>query len=227
MTAHEPLTTTLAAWAHRLTFSDLPQDVVDATRLRILDVMGLALAGADTPFGRATRAAAVAMSPPGPCRDLRPRRTRRRGDSRVRQRRVRPGARVRRHAQRIDRPHEQSGRRRRARVVGDRRPYRAGISSRRSPSATKSPAGSAASRRDSFTSAAFIPRDCSRRSASRIWRAGCWVSTPHRWRRPPASAAASHRGSWNAGSTARTRNSCTRDGRRKAASRPPISRARA
>jgi 2-methylcitrate dehydratase PrpD len=67
MTAHEPLTTTLAAWAHRLTFADLPQDVVDATKLRILDVMGLALAGADTPFGRATRAAAVAMSPPGPC----------------------------------------------------------------------------------------------------------------------------------------------------------------
>lgn len=67
MPPHEPLTTTLAAWAHRVRFADLPQDVVDATRLRILDVVGLALAGADTPFGRATRAAAVAISPPGAC----------------------------------------------------------------------------------------------------------------------------------------------------------------
>jgi len=68
MTEHEPLTVTLAKWAHRVAFADLPQDVVDATKLRILDVVGLALAGADTPFGRATRAAAAAMSPPGPCR---------------------------------------------------------------------------------------------------------------------------------------------------------------
>src|SRR3954463_14805104 len=68
MTEHEPLTATLAEWARRVTFSDLPQDVVDATKLRILDVVGLALAGADTPFGRATRAASTAMSPPGPCR---------------------------------------------------------------------------------------------------------------------------------------------------------------
>ena len=56
MTEHEPLTATLAAWARRVTFADLPQDVVDATKLRILDVIGLSLAGADTPFGRATRA---------------------------------------------------------------------------------------------------------------------------------------------------------------------------
>src|SRR4051794_23961184 len=68
MTEREPLTATLAEWARRVTFADLPQDVVDATKLRILDVVGLALAGADTPFGRATRAASVAISPPGPCR---------------------------------------------------------------------------------------------------------------------------------------------------------------
>ena len=68
MTEHEPLSATLAAWSHRVTFADLPQDVIDATKLRILDVVGLALAGADTPFGRATRAASAAMSPPGPCR---------------------------------------------------------------------------------------------------------------------------------------------------------------
>jgi 2-methylcitrate dehydratase PrpD len=70
MTILPPLSTTLAVWASRVTFDDLPADVVDATKLRILDVVGLALAGADTPFGRSTRAAAVAISPPGPCRVL-------------------------------------------------------------------------------------------------------------------------------------------------------------
>ena len=68
MTTHEPLSTTLGIWASRVTFDDLPDDVVESTKLRILDVIGLALAGADTPFGRSTRAASVAMSPPGPCR---------------------------------------------------------------------------------------------------------------------------------------------------------------
>jgi 2-methylcitrate dehydratase PrpD len=68
MTTPPPLSTTLARWASRVTFDDLPADVVDATKLRILDVIGLALAGAGTPFGRSTRAAAVAISPPGPCR---------------------------------------------------------------------------------------------------------------------------------------------------------------
>jgi 2-methylcitrate dehydratase PrpD len=33
-----------------------------------MDVIGLALAGAETDFGRSTRGAAIAMSPPGPCR---------------------------------------------------------------------------------------------------------------------------------------------------------------
>jgi 2-methylcitrate dehydratase PrpD len=68
MTINEPLSTTLGAWASNIRFDDLPDDVVEATKLRILDIVGLALAGAGTPFGRATRAAAVAMSPPGPCR---------------------------------------------------------------------------------------------------------------------------------------------------------------
>jgi 2-methylcitrate dehydratase PrpD len=72
MTAPEPsttpLTATLAHWVEHVTFTDLPQDVVDATKLRLLDVVGLALAGAATPFGQATRAAAVAMSPGGQCR---------------------------------------------------------------------------------------------------------------------------------------------------------------
>ena len=39
-----------------------------ATKLRVLDVIGLSLAGAETPFGRSTRSAALALSPPGPSR---------------------------------------------------------------------------------------------------------------------------------------------------------------
>src|SRR5579863_9399309 len=68
MAINEPLSTTLGLWASGVTFDDVPDDVVEATKLRVLDVVGLALAGAETPFGRSTRAAAVAMSPPGPCR---------------------------------------------------------------------------------------------------------------------------------------------------------------
>ena len=62
-----PLSLTLARWSSSFRFDDLPSDVKDATRLRVLDVLGLALAGADTPLGRATCEAAVALSPPGPC----------------------------------------------------------------------------------------------------------------------------------------------------------------
>src|ERR1019366_5042971 len=65
-----PLSTELAIWAASLGFVDLPEDVVDATKLRVMDVIGLSLAGAETPFGRSTRAAALALSPSGPCRVL-------------------------------------------------------------------------------------------------------------------------------------------------------------
>jgi 2-methylcitrate dehydratase PrpD len=65
-----PLSTELAIWAASLGFEDLPQDVVEATRLRVMDVIGLSLAGAETAFGRSTRAAALALSPSGPCRVL-------------------------------------------------------------------------------------------------------------------------------------------------------------
>src|SRR5580700_7596932 len=64
------LSTELATWAASLGFDDLPADVVEATKLRVMDVIGLSLAGAETPFGRSTRAAAMALSPPGPCRVL-------------------------------------------------------------------------------------------------------------------------------------------------------------
>ena len=60
----------LATWVCGTGFEDLPQDVVAATKLRVLDVIGLALAGAETDFGRSVRDAALAMASPGPCRIL-------------------------------------------------------------------------------------------------------------------------------------------------------------
>jgi 2-methylcitrate dehydratase PrpD len=65
-----PLSSELAAWVSRIGFDELPIDVVEATKLRVMDVIGLSLAGAETPFGHSLRAAAIALSPPGPCRVL-------------------------------------------------------------------------------------------------------------------------------------------------------------
>ena len=62
-----PLSSELAAWVAQVRFEDLPADVVESTKLRIMDVIGLSLAGAETPFGISTREAVVAMSPAGPC----------------------------------------------------------------------------------------------------------------------------------------------------------------
>jgi len=64
------LSTGIAQWASRVSYDDLPADVVSSTKLRVLDVIGLALAGAETPFGKSVRDAAVAMSSSGPCRVL-------------------------------------------------------------------------------------------------------------------------------------------------------------
>jgi 2-methylcitrate dehydratase PrpD len=66
----ESFSSELARWVERITFEDIPADVVAATKFRVLDVIGLALAGAETAFGRSVRDAAIAMSPPGPCRIL-------------------------------------------------------------------------------------------------------------------------------------------------------------
>lgn len=60
------LATRLGEWAAQVRYEDLPPDVVAATRLRIIDVLGLALAGAGTRFGRAVRSGTLALSPPGP-----------------------------------------------------------------------------------------------------------------------------------------------------------------
>jgi 2-methylcitrate dehydratase PrpD len=70
LSAPLPLSTELARWAAGVTFEDLPEDIVAATKLRVMDVIGLALAGAETDFGRSVRDAALAISPPGPCRIL-------------------------------------------------------------------------------------------------------------------------------------------------------------
>jgi 2-methylcitrate dehydratase PrpD len=61
------LSTALADWVCRLHFRDLPSDVVEATRRRVLDTIGLSLAGAATPIGTAARSAALALAPVGPC----------------------------------------------------------------------------------------------------------------------------------------------------------------
>ena len=64
------LSARLAEWTAALRFADLPADVVETTRLRVLDVVGLALAGLGTAFGQAVRKAALALAPEGPARIL-------------------------------------------------------------------------------------------------------------------------------------------------------------
>jgi 2-methylcitrate dehydratase PrpD len=63
-----PLASQVAEWVSEVQYEDLPSDVIESTRLRILDVIGLALAGAETQFGRASIAAAKTLSPAGPSR---------------------------------------------------------------------------------------------------------------------------------------------------------------
>ena len=61
----DSLSTELAIWSSALEFQDLPQDIIHSTKLRVLDTIGLALAGAGTDFGRSVRNAAISMSPAG------------------------------------------------------------------------------------------------------------------------------------------------------------------
>jgi 2-methylcitrate dehydratase PrpD len=58
----------LSRWASGVRLEDLPQDVVENTCLRVLDVLGLVLAGSGTPFGRSVREAVLALNPAGPSR---------------------------------------------------------------------------------------------------------------------------------------------------------------
>lgn len=50
---------TIAGWVAGCSFDDVPADVVAATRYRILDVIGLSIAGGTTPFGASVRRTAV------------------------------------------------------------------------------------------------------------------------------------------------------------------------
>ncbi len=58
----------LAEWTAALEFDSLPADVVESTKLRILDVLGLALAGLGTDYGRSVRSATAAMGASGKSR---------------------------------------------------------------------------------------------------------------------------------------------------------------
>ena len=58
----------LAQWCAGLKFSDLPPEVVASTKLRVLDVLGLALAAAPLATGKSVRAAARAMGSGGDAR---------------------------------------------------------------------------------------------------------------------------------------------------------------
>ncbi|HEV8394154.1 MAG TPA: MmgE/PrpD family protein [Vicinamibacterales bacterium] len=66
--ASEPLASKVAAWVAALGFDDLPADVVATTKLRVLDVIGLSLAGSATALGHSVRAGVHAMAPQGPSR---------------------------------------------------------------------------------------------------------------------------------------------------------------
>ena len=50
-----------AEWFTALRYDELPEDVVEATKLRLLDMIGLVLAACPTPLGRSAREAALAM----------------------------------------------------------------------------------------------------------------------------------------------------------------------
>jgi len=67
-TAGTPLASEVASWVAGLGFADLPADVIATTKLRVLDVIGLSLAGSTTALGRSVRAGVHAMAPQGPCR---------------------------------------------------------------------------------------------------------------------------------------------------------------
>ncbi|GAB3470744.1 MmgE/PrpD family protein [Azotobacter salinestris] len=55
----------LARWAQGVQFDDLPAEVVRDSKYRVLDVIGLTLAGHGTPFGRSVRQAISALYPQG------------------------------------------------------------------------------------------------------------------------------------------------------------------
>lgn len=57
----------LSDWVIGTSFTELPKDVIETTTYRVLDVIGLAIAGLDTDFGGAIRRAVGALDTGGPC----------------------------------------------------------------------------------------------------------------------------------------------------------------
>lgn len=53
----------LSDWVNNLRFSGVPEDVVTVTKLRILDVIGLSIAGGQRPFGRSVRQSVSSLYP--------------------------------------------------------------------------------------------------------------------------------------------------------------------
>lgn len=49
----------ISKWVANISYDDLPDDVVESTRLRVLDVIGLSIAGTQTAFGISVRQAAT------------------------------------------------------------------------------------------------------------------------------------------------------------------------
>jgi 2-methylcitrate dehydratase PrpD len=54
---------TVSEWVRGLGWADLPDDVVTATKFRVLDVIGLSIAGGETAFGRSVRSSARNLYP--------------------------------------------------------------------------------------------------------------------------------------------------------------------
>ncbi len=59
---------TISEWVKTVAYDDLPSNVLSDTKLRILDVIGLAIAGGGTDFGVSVRRAGAALHPSGPAR---------------------------------------------------------------------------------------------------------------------------------------------------------------
>jgi 2-methylcitrate dehydratase PrpD len=62
------LSASLSQWVAGVGYADLPADVVADTKLRILDVIGLSVAGGTTPFGAGIREAGRSLYSSGPAR---------------------------------------------------------------------------------------------------------------------------------------------------------------
>ncbi len=193
-----------------------------------MDVIGLALAGAETDFGRSVRdGAASGHLDARPLPHPRLRRSRGRHHGRFRERSIFASARIRRHAQRVHRSHEQSrggGRAGSVRIharIGARSHHRHRHRKR-----------NLLSRRQRFIRR-IAPARFSSDRIIRDLRSGvsggqdCSGSMPKPWRARRASRAASHRDCWNAGWMERKPSSCIPDGRRKAGSQRRCWRARA